>query len=129
MQTSNAPLSILVTPSGIVITFSASVSHLINTPFSIFRLENTYSPILVTLFGIVIGGKLEQFANARVPILVTLSGISMLVKLLHPSNAFSPMLFNPYESFTLVNLWHNANALFPMLRTLLGISIVVKPLH
>ena len=49
--------------------------------------RNALSPILVTLFGIVIFVKLVQPLNALSPILVTLSGIVTLVKFLQEPKA------------------------------------------
>ena len=54
--------------------------------------SNAQSPILVTLFGIVILVKLVQPLNADSPILVTLFGIVILVKLVHQLNADSPTI-------------------------------------
>ena len=54
--------------------------------------ENAQTPILVTVFGIVILARLEQFPNAERSILVTLFGIVMLVRLEQPENAELPIL-------------------------------------
>ena len=49
-------------------------------------------PILVTLFGIVILFNEEQSSKAATPMLLTLSGIVMPIKEVQPEKAFSPML-------------------------------------
>jgi hypothetical protein len=43
------------------------------------QFKNAFSPMLVTLSGIVIFVKLVQKLNAQAPMVVTLSGIIMLV--------------------------------------------------
>ena len=52
--------------------------------FKDVQLTNALSPILVTLFGILMLVKDAQLANAPFPILVTLSGIVIEVKLEQP---------------------------------------------
>ena len=83
----------LVTPSGIV-TFPEQVVPSINIPFTITSglscclfvnqgvPENASSPMLVTLFGMVMLIKPVQSENALAPMLLTLLGIVMSVKLL-----------------------------------------------
>ena len=88
MQPINAPLSILVTLSGIV-TFV----KLLHSP-------KAYFPILITLLPIVTLVKAVQKSNALSPILVTLSGIVMLIKLLQFSNAYPPILTTGYPSIS-----------------------------
>ena len=57
--------------------------------------ENALSPILVTLFEIVMFVKELQPSNALSPILVTLSGITILSNELQPENAELPILVPP----------------------------------
>ena len=52
-----------------------------------FNHLNAFSPIAVTLSGIVTLVRLEQDKNAPYPIAVTLSGIVTLVRLSHQKNA------------------------------------------
>ena len=84
----------LVTPYGIV-TSPEQVVPSIKIPFTItsglsFCLfvnqgvpENASSPMLVTLFGMVMLVKPVQSENALAPMLLTPSGISILVKPVH----------------------------------------------
>ena len=57
--------------------------------------RNALSPILVTLFGIVILVNPLQAVNAEEPILVTLFGIVILVNPLQPENAQETILVPP----------------------------------
>ena len=95
MQFRNAPSPMLVTPSGIV-TFPEQAVPSINIPFTITSEsfscclfvnqgvpENASSPMLVTLFGMVMLVKPVQSENALAPMLLTPSGISILVKPVH----------------------------------------------
>ena len=65
------------------------------------HIKNAYSPMLVTLLGIVIFSRLEQTENALFPIFFTPLGIVTLFSLLR-KNALSAMLTTPlgtvYES-------------------------------
>ena len=87
---------------------------------------NTFPPMLVTLSGIEMLGKIRHFSNAESPILMTLSGIVMLVNSVHPSNAKFPILMTLSGIVMLVNLVQLSNALFPMLVTLFGMVMLGK---
>ena len=52
---------------------------------------NAFSPILVTLFGIVTSLRALHSQNAFLPISVTLLGIITSVRALQPQNAHSPI--------------------------------------
>jgi hypothetical protein len=78
------------------------------------------TPILVTLFGIVMLVRLEQPKRMKFSILVMLLGIFMLVRLEQLVKAPSSMLVTLEGMVTLVRLEQLAKALSPMLVTLEG---------
>ena len=98
VQFSNAPFTMLVTPSGMT-TSPEQVVPSIRIPFTItkgfsfcFWLNqgvplNVLFPMLVTLSGMVIEVRLVQPENASYLILVTLSGMVMEVRLVQSENA------------------------------------------
>ena len=63
--------------------------------------ENAYSPMLVTLFGIVTLAKLPQSWNAKLPIFVTLDGNETEFNPEHPLKAWSPTFLTPFGIVTL----------------------------
>ena len=63
----------------------------------ILNYHNHKTPILVTLFGIVIDVKFEQLEKALLSILVTLFGIVIDVKLSQLAKAEFPMLVHYLE--------------------------------
>ena len=60
------------------------------------------TPIVVTLFGIVMFVRPLQFLKALLPIVVTLSGIVMLAMFEHCQKAYVPILVTPLPSVRLV---------------------------
>ena len=90
LQYLNAPLLIVVTPSGMVTTSSFPqylhrISPKIINPSSSFNpshSSNASTPIYVTLFGNVIPVRLLHPLNAKAPINSTPSGMTTLVSLL-----------------------------------------------
>ena len=79
--------------------------------------------------GKVIDTKLVQPSNARELMLVTPSGMSIDVRLLQRLKAPLPILVIPSEIVILVKLVQPLNAYVPKVVTLLGMSIVCKPLQ
>ena len=71
--------------------------------------RNAPSPIVVTLFGIVMDVKEEQEENAPSSIVVTPSGIVMDVKEEHPENAISPIVVipSPITTFSICSLFED----------------------
>jgi hypothetical protein len=59
-------------------------------------------PILVTLFGIVIEVRFEQFINAQSPMPVTLLGIIIEVKPVTLENASMPITVTPSSIITVI---------------------------
>ncbi len=82
--------------------------------------------MLVTLLGIFISSKYEQFLKAEVLMLVTPSGIVICVKLLHPEKAFAPMLVTLLGIFIVSKHEQFSKAESPMLITPSGIFIFVN---
>ena len=94
------------------------------------QLKNAESPMLVTLFGMLMLVKPMQLKNADSPMLVTLFGIvtspeqvlpSIKIPFTITSESFSCRLF--------VNQGVPENASSPMLVTLLGIAMLAKLLQ
>ena len=156
LQLANAAFPMLVTLSGIVmlvnlsqlsnaitlIEFPLVITTLCKSVLSMLDMAiagivasaigqplNAFSPMLVTLSGIVMLVKLLQLANAYAPMLVTLSGIVMLVKLLQPLKVELPILVTLSGIVMLVKLLQLAKAELPMLVTLSGIAILVRLLQ
>ena len=88
---------------------------------------NAHSPMLVTLSGMLMLVSDLHPENAESPMLVTLSGMLMLVRDLHPENADFPMLVTPSGMLMLVREWHSEKAFCPILFTLLGMLYVLLP--
>ena len=88
---------------------------------------NAHSPMLVTLSGMLMLVSDLHPENAESPMLVTLSGMLMLVRDLHPENADIPMLVTPSGMLMLVREWHSEKAFCPILFTLLGMLYVLLP--
>ena len=76
---------------------------------------NAYSPISVTLSGIVISVKARQQSNALQPMTVRLSGSVMLASSSQLLNAYSPIAVMLLASDTLVKERQPANVKRPML--------------
>ena len=73
------------------------------TSISFLQPENAYSPILLTLLGIITLSKSSQSSNACSPILVTPIGIIIFFNPLHFRNAPHPILFtHPFIGITLI---------------------------
>ena len=95
VQSENALFPMLVTPSGMT-TSPEQVVPSIRIPFTITKESsscfwlnqdvpsNAPSPMLVTLYGMVMEVRLEQLENALLPILVKLSGMVIEVRLVQP---------------------------------------------
>jgi len=79
--------------------FPSSTSILVN----LLQERNALSPMLVTLFPIVILVNQVQEENADSPMLVTLFGISILVNQTHKQNAELPILVTLFGIVILVN--------------------------
>ena len=80
----------------------------------LLQLENTDSPIVVTLFGIVTLVKPVQPWNVEGPMLVTPLGIVTLERLVQPENAEPPMEVTLFVKFTCVNKRHRSKAPYPI---------------
>ncbi len=91
--------------------------------------QNAYFPIEVTLFGIVMFVRLSQPLNTLSPIEVILFGIVMLVRFLQTLNAQSPIEVTLFGIVMFVRLSHPLNALSPIEVTLLGIVMLVRLLQ
>ena len=76
--------------------------------------ENATSPIVVTLFGIVMDVKEEHPENAPLPNSVTLFVIVIEVKEEHPLNALFPIIVTLFGMVMVVKEEHSRNALFPI---------------
>ena len=85
-----SPLVIVTVLSWLLLMWFAANAGIVAV--SIGQPLNAFSPMLVTLSGIVTEVKPVQPSNALAPMLVTLSGIVIGVKLVQSLNAFSPML-------------------------------------
>ena len=88
------------------------------------QLENALCPMLVTLLGMLIEGKLEHPLKAPLPIVITLEGMFISVRAKHPRKAFESISLTPYGIYTLVGLYRGRvgraitlNELTPMLVT------------
>ena len=81
---------------------------------------NGFTPILVTLFGILMLVREQHEENADFPMLVTLFGILMLVRDLHEENTLFPILVTLSGMLMLASDSHLENAELPMLVTLFG---------
>ena len=90
-------------------------------------LENAASPMLVTLFGIVMLLIPEQPLNAPPPMLVTLLGIVMFSRFVQSINVVTPMLVTPFGIVTLVMFSLYPNARLPIVLT--SLETVTLPLH
>ena len=129
----------LVTPLGIATLNSFSQS------------TNANEPMLVTLSGIVMEERLEQFENvfssialnplgrtmdvsphrekARLPISMTVLGMLMRVSFAQDWKALRPMLVTPVGRVTDDRDMHDSKALFPMVVTPLGMLTEYNLLH
>ena len=85
----------------------------------LLQLSNAFSPMLVTVLGIVMVAK-EHILKADLPILVTLFGIVTLFRLMQQSKTLSPIDVTPLGIVMLVRLVQFWNALIPILFTLSG---------
>jgi drug/metabolite transporter (DMT)-like permease len=88
------------------------------------QLENALCPMLVTLLGMLIEGKLEHPLKAPLPIVITLEGMFISVRAKHPRKAFESISLTPYGIYALVGLYSGRvfraitlNELTPMLVT------------
>ena len=83
--------------------------------------ENAYSPIVVTLFGIVMEVK-EHLKNALFPIVVTLSGMVIDAKEDHSKKAASGIAVIQFGSVSSFKEVHPCNTFSPKDVTLSGIN-------
>ena len=71
---------------GVALEFPKSIRHqasrsVMATSVRLLQLENAFSPIEVTLSGMLMPVRLVQESNAKLPIEITLSGMVILVRL------------------------------------------------
>ena len=117
---------VTLTPSGMLALSRFSEGFSTLTLIKDSQPSKAFSPILVTLFGIVMLFKEVQPMKASAPMLVTLSGIVMLVKEEQPTKAPALILVTLFGIVMLVKDLQASKALTPMLVTLSGIVMLVK---